>query len=578
MNTNPHATVDPSCRRQLAEKRFEQNRLNTPDHLPTEAEMQHIIHELSVHQIELEMQQEELLQARNELESSLKRFSDLYDFAPLGYLTLDPDGTIREINLKGAALLGRERGYLKGYPFLSFVDREHREIYDARMKTLYMSGEAASFEINLQQDDRQQRIVRIEANLSDDRSECKAVLMDVANERKVEEENAALQANLFQAQKIEAVGQLAGGIAHDFNNMLGVILGNAELAIDSLEPGSPVCDNLERIQKAATRSANLTNQLLTFARKQTISPQLIDLNQSIEAFLPMLKSLMGETIDLIYNPVESLSPIFIDPVQVEQILLNLALNSRDAIVTNGSITIETRMAHVRQSGPIAIGHYHQKTGHYAMLIFTDTGSGISEETLPHIFEPFFTTKAIGKGTGLGLAMVYGIVKQNNLDIECNSEWGKGTTITISFPVNGEPASKTIVEKEAEKKAKKGLQRTTILLVEDEPDIGTLLKNILQKNGYDVLFAENAQVAFDISAASSEQISLLLTDVMLPGMNGVELSEKMNAELPGMKTLFISGYSRDIIDSHGVFSENENFVAKPFSIKKLLAAVKRLLSD
>lgn len=572
MDTNKPIPNDPEALRRLAETRLGQRQLNQAGKLPTEDEMRRIVHELSVHQIELEIQQKELLQARDALEAELTRYTDLYDFAPIGYITLASDGTIREINLKGASMLGGERSALKDEKFSSFVSSEHLDIFNSFMQELFGKTGTASCEMQLRNNGGKPVIVQLSATVSDDRTECKTVLMDITAERQAEEENAQLQANLIDAQKIEVVGQLAGGIAHDFNNLLAVILGNAELAMKIIEPGNPAYPFLEIIQKAATRSAHLTSQLLTFARKQHISPRTIHPDQAIEALLPILKGLAGDNIDVVYHRNEPVYPVFIDPVQFDQLLLNLCINSRDAIPGKGSITIETRSVHLEKSDLTAAAP-SSLPGEYVMLTVTDTGSGIRQQDLHHIFEPFFTTKEVGKGTGLGLAVVYGIVKQNQLSIDCRSTEGTGTTFTIYMPAVKSPESRSI----SELLPVPGFHRDTILVVEDQPDICIFIRNILEESGYDVLVAEDAISALAIAANYTGHISLLLTDVMLPGMNGVELNKKMKAADPELKTLFISGYSPEIIGRDAMFNEKENFLSKPFSIKALQDAVYKLLS-
>lgn len=570
MDTHQPYRDDSPELRQRAEERIEQSRRHAPELFPAEEEMRRIIHELSVHQIELELQQEELMQARQELEASLERYSGLYDFAPVGYLALAPDGAIREINLKAATLIGKERGALKGCPFSRFLAPGHIETFNACMKALFRQGGSTSFETSLQQSDSLPRILRVDATVSDDGSECKVVLMDITSERKAEEENSALQANLIEAQKIEVVGQLAGGIAHDFNNMLTVIIGTAERSIHRA-PDNVLRGELEMILKAAMRSASLTSQLLTFARKQPISPRMVDINNSIEDVLPMLKGLVGENIDIVFNRTDPVSPIYIDPVQLDQILLNLCLNSRDAIKGHGSITIKTRMVHVGKSD-IAAGSPCQTPGQYTMLTFTDTGCGISRQDIPHIFEPFFTTKEVGQGTGLGLAVIYGIAKQNKFFIDCTSEPEKGTAFTLFMPAINAKREGLSVEQEPVS----AVQRDLILLVEDEPDICSLVENILEQQGYAVLTAQEGQSALAVAENHLGHIRLLLTDVILPGMNGVELSTRMKAQNPGLKTLFMSGYAPEIIDRYGALNDN-NFLSKPFSIRALLDAVHRMLN-
>lgn len=378
---------------------------------------------------------------------------------------------------------------------------------------------------------------------------------------------------LHQAQKMEAVGRLAGGIAHDFNNMLGVILGHTELAMLGLESSHPLFNSLNEIKKAGERSANLTRQLLAFARKQTINPQTIDLNETISGMLKMLERLIGEDIDLSLYPGDELWPVKMDPVQVDQILANLVVNSRDAIKGVGKITIETR--NTVFDAEYCSHHTGFLPGEYVLLAVSDTGCGMDREILASIFELFFTTKPKGQGTGLGLATVYGIVKQNNGFINAYSELAQGTTFKIYIPRSrGENAS---YEPHAiSPQLKTGSE--TVLLVEDEPAVLDLAKRLIEQLGYRVLMANGPREARKWVEEYPETIDLLLTDVVMPEMNGRDLWRELSALRPGMKCLFMSGYTEDAIAHHGILEEGVHFVPKPFSIETLAIRLREALSD
>ncbi len=397
--------------------------------------------------------------------------------------------------------------------------------------------------------------------------------IEITQRRQIEEERAKLEVQLQQSQKMEMVGRLAGGIAHDFNNMLTVILGYTEIAMETSDPTQTTYANFDAIYQAATHSANLTRQLLAFARKQVISPKIVELNTAITEMLPMLRRLIGENIKLIWIPECQNCNIKIDPSQIDQILVNLCVNSRDAITGNGSITIRNHC--ISQPGiTCETDKTEALSTRYVSLSVHDDGCGIEQNDLTHIFEPFFTTKEKGKGTGLGLSTVYGIVKQNNGNIECLSEPGKGTTVTINLPKHEVPTT-THQNTQQEQLLQKGHQ--TILLVEDEPGILKLCKLILERNGYTVLAFEKALDAIKMAEQYHGKIDLLVTDVMMPEMNGSELSKRLLAIRPDLKVLFISGYTADIISQNSILESQLNFIQKPFTPKALATIVSTILN-
>ncbi|NTW51411.1 MAG: PAS domain S-box protein [Chlorobiaceae bacterium] len=401
------------------------------------------------------------------------------------------------------------------------------------------------------------------------------MMMDITHRIRAEEEQEKLQAQLLQSQKMELIGQLAGGIAHDFNNVLAVILGNTELLLEQVAKSSPLVDYINDIHKSAIRSIDLTRQLLAFARKQTAQPIVLSMNSEVENLLPMLRRLIGESIRILWHPDSCDNFVRTDPSQLDQILTNLSVNARDAIKDSGTITIETGTVHIGQK-ECTDGHPCQSPGDYVRLSVTDSGSGIDKNTLPHIFEPFFTTKEIGKGTGLGLSTVYGIIKQNNGYLECRTEQGKGTTFSIYLPRHDEP--KGIRAHEISAPTQQQTSDLTILLVEDEPQLLNLTRRVLENKGFTVLTALDADTAVSLAENHSNHIDLLVTDITLPKMNGVQLGNHIIANNKNMKVLYMSGYSVDTINHAESGEESNNFILKPFTIKDFLAAVYRSLNQ
>ncbi len=390
--------------------------------------------------------------------------------------------------------------------------------------------------------------------------------------KQAEDEKVKLQNQLNQAQKMESIGQLAGGVAHDFNNMLGVILGHSEMAMAKLEPAQSLYANLEEIRKAAERSADITRQLLAFARKQTIDPQILDLNEIVTKTLKMLRRLIGEDIDLTWLPGAGLWPVKTDPSQVNQILVNLCVNARDAIKGVGNMTIET--GNRRLDDDYCACHAGFSPGEYVKIAVSDNGHGMDKETLSHIFEPFFTTKSIGKGTGLGLATVYGTVKQHNGFIYAYSEPGQGTTFSIYLP---RYLGTQHVREEFVSNLTEG-GHETILLVEDETAILKVTETVLQKLGYTVISASSPKKALHLVSDLDQEVHLLLTDVIMPGLSGRDLADRLRVKKPEMRCLFMSGYTANIIASQGVLGDEMHFIQKPFSRKELAAKVRKALDS
>ncbi|MEW6260855.1 MAG: PAS domain S-box protein [Thermodesulfobacteriota bacterium] len=383
-------------------------------------------------------------------------------------------------------------------------------------------------------------------------------------------EHLELEAKFQQAQKLEAIGRLAGGVAHDYNNMINVILGYAQMAMAETDTNSRLQEYLEQVMGAARRSAEITRQLLAFARKQTIQPEVISLNASIEKSLRMLQRLIGENIELAWLPGKAAGNVYLDAVQLEQVLANLCVNARDAILDVGKITIETDRMTIDED--YCKTHPEATQGDYAVLEVSDNGCGMSPDVLKRIFEPFFTTKEVGKGTGLGLASVYGIVRQNRGFINVYSEPGKGTTFRIYFPRREEPGQ--IVETNMVAPTKGKGER--ILVVEDEPMLMEVTREILKAAGYVVVTATRPEEALQIVSSDAIGFELLITDVVLPEMNGKELATRIQEHLPDIRILFMSGYTANAISHFGILDKNVDFIQKPFSIASLTAKVRSIL--
>jgi len=384
-------------------------------------------------------------------------------------------------------------------------------------------------------------------------------------------ERRQLEGLLRQSQKMESVGQLAGGVAHDFNNLLTVINGRVEFLVGAPNLVREQDEDLREIQKAAERAGGLTRQLLAFSRKQLLQPRVLDLNRMLDEVEPMLRRLIGEDIQIVLIRGETLGPVMADPGQVQQVLLNLALNARDAMPSGGLLTIRTAnesVSHVPKTGASEL-----VAGSYVLLEVTDTGCGMDEATKSRIFEPFFTTKGLGKGTGLGLSTVYGIVRQSGAAMSVRSAPERGTGFRILFPLTDgvEPAQLRQDELGID-----DLGSETILLVEDEDSVRDLAQRILQSRGYKVLAAQHGGDALQIASIADQRIDLVVTDVVMPGMNGRELVETLIASTPGIRVLYMSGYTDDDIVRRGLLTSNVSFLQKPFTGKSLGRRVRSVL--
>ncbi|QWV97878.1 PAS domain S-box protein [Geomonas nitrogeniifigens] len=499
-----------------------------------------------------------------EEESQFNRI--LLEQSPDGIVIIDPE-TARFINFNGAVC--RQLGYSREeFAKLTVFDVEARETHEETRRRIaeILANGRGSFETLQRTRTGELRNVEVNAQIVNvqDHPVYYCIWRDVTEHKKLEEQ-------LRQSQKMESVGRLAGGVAHDFNNMLGVIIGSAELCRHRLPEESPLHKYLEHILKAAQRSSEITKQLLAFSRKEIVSPKPVNLNSQIIDAEKMLCRLIGEDVRLNFKPATSIWTVLIDPSQLDQILMNLSANSRDAMPDGGTLNIET--ANVRLDADYCRHHSGCAPGDYVKLTVSDTGIGMDRETREHIFEPFFTTKGLGVGTGLGLATVYGIVTQNDGFINVYSEPGHGTVFTIYFPRLGDAEA----DEEEIDAAIPSTGSGTVLLVEDEEMLLWTTTRMLEEMGYTVIQAQSPEVAIGI-CGKGERIDLVLTDVVMPGMNGREMAERIRAIRPEVKVLFMSGYTADIVAQRGIVEEGMHYISKPLDARKLNEKIAQMLAS
>ena len=516
--------------------------------------------------------------AEDELRASESRFRHYFELPLIGFAITSPGKGWIEANDKLCEILGYRREELYRLTWADLTPREDLAEEEAVYGRI-LKGEAESHTLEkryLRKDGTviQAMVSSICVRKPDGAADYfVALVQDITDRRRAEEEREMLQAQLAQAQKMESVGRLAGGVAHDFNNMLGVILGHAELAMRGVDRSHPVFDRLQQIHKAAERSADLTRQLLAFARKQTVAPRVLDLNETVEGMLKMLRRLIGEDIDLVWLPGKNLKPVWVDPSQIDQILANLCVNARDAIGDRGKVTIETGNVVFDEAG--CSGHAGCVPGDYVMLAVSDDGCGIDREILDRLFDPFFTTKGVGEGTGLGLATVYGIVKQNEGCIDVRSETGRGSTFRIYLP-RSQGKAERLREDESTETTAPGHE--TILLVEDEAAVLDMCRIMLESLGYRVLSAATPGEAMRIAREYAGEIHLLMTDVVMPEMNGRDLARNILTLYPNVKRLFMSGYTADVIAHRGILDEGVHLIQKPFDMRTLAARLRGAMGD
>ncbi|HPL67341.1 MAG TPA: PAS domain S-box protein [Smithellaceae bacterium] len=503
------------------------------------------------------------------IRESEERYRTIFESTATANIIVAEDSTILMANNNFVNLCGYLKqeleGKMKWEIFIHPDDLGKMKIYHSARRKRHRSAPPSSYEFRAVNRNGDVLDLMMSVALIPDKKESIISMIDLSGKKK-------LESQLLQSQKMESVGQLAGGVAHDFNNMLSVIIGNAEIALNRVQNTDPVHKHLKQIMSAGMRSADLTRQLLAFARKQTVTPKILNLNDTVESMLKMLRRLIGEDINLVWLPGKMIWPVKMDPTQIDQIMANLCVNARDAIKDGGKVNIETGTCSFDE----AYCAYHAGfvPGDYVLLTVSDTGCGMDKKTMDNIFDPFFTTKEVGQGTGLGLSTVYGIVKQNNGFINVYSEPGLGTTFKIFLPrYVGDVVP--IQKEDVVEPPMAGNE--VILLVEDEPSILEMTSTILENLGYTVLSAVTPGEAIRLAGEHNSPIDLLLTDVVMPGMNGRDLAQNMMHFHPGIKHLFMSGYTADVIAHQDVLDEGVNFIQKPFSAKGLAEKVREVLS-
>ncbi|MGQ9699417.1 MAG: PAS domain S-box protein, partial [Armatimonadota bacterium] len=506
---------------------------------------------------------------RKRMEAERARLALAVESAADAIVITDADANIQYVNPAFERMTGYSLEEVRGKTPRILKSGKHGPEFYKDMWDTIIRGEVWTGRITNRRKDGSLYLER--CTISSVRDQSGNVLNYVAVKRDITE-RVALEEKLRQSQKMEAVGRLAGGVAHDFNNLLTAISGYSDLLARKMDPDDPLCGYVREIRKAADRASSLTNQLLAFSRRQVMQPKIINLNTTVADMAQMLRRLIGEHIELKTVFGENLWCVKADPSHMEQVVMNLVVNARDAMPDGGRLIIET--ANVYLDKEYAQHHQPVQPGRYVMLAISDTGCGMDAETLAHAFEPFYTTKEKGKGTGLGLATVYGIVKQSGGYIWVYSEPGKGTTFRVYLPaVDGEPN----VPEEVSYRSPDLAGDETVLLVEDEDAVRSLLKGVLASYGYTVLDASNGSEALDVAAKYQGPIHVVVTDVVMPEMGGRALTEKLVQQRPDVKVVFMSGYTGDAIAHHGVLDEGVEFLQKPFPLEAVAAKIRSVMS-
>jgi two-component system cell cycle sensor histidine kinase/response regulator CckA len=539
-------------------------------------EVETALEELEVAHEELRQQNEELSKTREALEMQRHRYRHLFEHAPYGYLVTDVHGTIEEANQAAAALLGAAPWALAGKPLAVFLEEADRSPLRALIPHLSTGERATDREVRIKSRDGSPRAVVLTAvrdlDDSDKVQRLRWMLRDISQSKATEEALRESEERLRHSRRLESIGRLAGGIAHSFNNVLAAISFHSELLHEQLGEDDDRQDHVLAIQNAGDRAAALARQLLAFGRKQVLQPQVLDVNAVIRGLEPILRRLIGENIDLSTELDPQASPVNADLGQLEQVILNLVVNARDAMPFGGRLTLGTADAGLTPEDGAGLD---LPPGRYLRLWVADTGTGMGEEVRSRLFEPFFTTKEHGKGTGLGLATVHGIVHQSGGAITVDSQPGRGACFSIYLPRTEQPAAVPVPPRTRSSRAQ-ARSSERILLVEDEGNIREPAVEILESRGYSVLAAGDATEALALATQHPERIDVMITDVVMPGLSGSQLAERLTAVRPGLKVIYISGYPEDAIAHHGVLNPGHVFLQKPFSPAALLAKVREVL--
>jgi two-component system, cell cycle sensor histidine kinase and response regulator CckA len=545
--------------------------------LPTE-ELQKLVHELEVHQIELQMQNEELLRTQRELGESLNRYQDLYDFAPVAYVTLDTKGIVREANLTAVGLLGVDRKLLIGKPLSSFVHELDYSVYYVKLVQVLETRENQTCELRIAPQKGDMFHALLEGRSVKDQdgkvTRTRIILSDITDRIRAEKEKESLRTQLFQSQKMEALGTLVGGIAHDFNNMLQIMMGYCDLLLSDKQKGEPGYQELQTIAETGKGGAELVKKLLAFGQQGQIFSVPLDLNHQISQLATLLSHTLPHVVQVDLDLIDGPTTIRADHGQIDQLVMNLAINASEAMPIGGRLKIATTK--VSLDDEYCRTHYGAKPGRYVMLTVSDTGRGMDQEILVRIFDPFFSTKERGstRGTGLGLSVVKGIVQQQGGHVTCESEPGKGTTVKVYFPAVEAPliTAKTVLQTVQSEGTE------TILVVEDNIPVAELERKVLANAGYEVIVATNGKEALDIYKTRKKEISLVILDLLMPEMSGRDCLMELLKIDPSVKVLIASGYAPEDELHKEISPLVKGFLHKPFAISALPADVRSVLDS
>ncbi len=530
--------------------------------------------ELEVAYEELHLQNEELQTTREALERQRHRYLHLFDEAPFGYLVTDLSGLVEEANRTAAAMIGIPQHWLPGKPLALYLGPKSRAAFRQLLPRVCAGESVKELEVRLapREGEPLAVVLTVVRDLDDQNRAARLrwTIRDVSSAKAAQEALRAAEERLLHSQRLEAVGRLAGGVAHSFNNLLAAISFQCELLCEAIAEEDPRRSHVEEIQHAGERAAALARQLLAYGRKQTLQPRVIHLDAVIREIEPMLRRLVGENIRVETRLDPAAGPVHVDMGQLEQVILNLAVNARDAMPQGGVLVLAVEPVELAAGS----SDVELPPGLYVQLAVSDTGTGISPEALSHLFEPFFTTKERGKGTGLGLATVHGIVHQSGGRIRVESAPAQGSRFIILLPRTSETAEAVRPRTASGRPARRGSE--VVLLVEDEDNIREPAIEILEARGYEVLAAPDAVEALAVADAHRGPIHILVTDVVMPGLSGSQLAGRLLARRPELRVLYISGYPEDAIAHHGVLSVEQNFLQKPFPPGQFLEKIREVL--
>jgi two-component system cell cycle sensor histidine kinase/response regulator CckA len=566
-----------AAQRRLRSLQAHPDALVQPERFAVEVEaLRSQLAELEVAWEELEQQNDELIATREALERQRHRYLNLFDEAPFGYLVTDLHGVIEEVNHAAAAMIGADPDLLRGKPLAVYVVPEDRDDCWGLLSRACAGEPAGEVEFRIRPRRKGEPIAAVltaarDGDEGEQAAKLRWTMRDISRTKAAEEALRASEERLRHSQRLEAVGRLAGGIAHSFNNLLAAMTFQCELLAERLTDGDERLGNVEEIQKAAERAAALARQLLAFGRRQVLQPRRLLLSEVIRDLEPLLRRIIGEHIRLETRLDPAGGAIHADLGQIEQVILNLVVNARDAMPRGGSLLLSTEEVELGEGDPAG----ELPPGRYVQLVVTDSGVGIAPEVREHLFEPFFTTKERGQGTGLGLATVHGIVYQSGGRIRVESEPGQGSRFTLLLPVAKDGAEEPEPSpRQSERRPRRGSE--VVLLVEDEDNIRQPAVEILESRGYRVLSAPDAGQALAVAEKHRGPIHILVTDVVMPGLSGSQLAKRLARQRPEMRVLYISGYPEDAITHHGVLDSRQHFLQKPFPPGQFVERVREVL--